>query len=83
MSRLNTGVPPAPGVRWLASRARCGVCVCLGVHGMQTPFRWPRCPSVCVCVCAYEQHHRIIEEGLHGSGGRLSYWGHALPRSAL
>ena len=32
MSRLSAGVPPASGVRWLASRARSGVC--RGVHGM-------------------------------------------------
>ena len=39
MGRLSAGVPPAPGVRWLASRARHDVC--LGVHGMQASFGWP------------------------------------------
>ena len=39
IGRLGAGVPPVPGVHWLASRARSGVC--LGVQGMQTPFGWP------------------------------------------
>ena len=30
------------------------------------------CVCVCVCVCVQQQHH-IIEEGLHGSVGELSY----------
>ena len=42
------------------------------------------CACVCVCVlCTVEQQHHIIEEGLHGSVGQLSYWGHTLPRSPL
>ena len=38
----------APGVRWLANRARRAVC--LGVHGMQAPFGWPWCPLLQQCL---------------------------------
>ena len=48
MSRLSAGVPPAPGVHWLASRARSGVC--RGVHGTQMPFGWPWCPLLQQCL---------------------------------
>ena len=35
------------------------------------------------CGHGHEQQHHIIEEGLHGSVGQLSYWGHTLPRAPL
>ena len=55
MGRLSAGVPPAPGVCWLASRARRDVCLC--VHGMQASFGCrdaPCCSSVLLpCVSAH------------------------------
>ena len=31
------------------------------------------CTGVCGCGCGVEQRHHVIEEGLHGSVGQLSY----------
>ena len=42
MNPLGVGVPPVPGMHYLASSARNGVC--LGVHGMQMPFGRPWSP---------------------------------------
>ena len=51
---------------------RAHLCTCVSVS-----------VSVCVCVCVCGQPHHVIEEGLHGSVGQLSYWGHTLPRPPL
>ena len=61
MSRLNTSVPPAPRVCWLDSRARRGVC--LGVHGMQTPFGWPWCPLLQQCLTPLCGNGHVGQEG--------------------
>ena len=61
MGCLSAGVPPAPGVRWLASRVRRGVC--LGVHGMQTPFGWPCCPLLLQCLTPLCVSAHVGQEG--------------------
>ena len=52
-------------------------------HSDKTSGKEGRCKLVRDCVCVCEQQHHMREEGLHGSVGQLSYWGHTLPRSPL
>ena len=48
-SLLGVGVPPAPGVCWLARRARSRVCLGVCGPGAQIPFGCPQCPLLQRC----------------------------------
>ena len=56
---------PAPGVRWLASCTRSGVC--RGVHGTQTPFGWLWCPLLQQCLTPRCVRAHVGQGGSHAA----------------